>query len=104
MDVLVNFKGGPCDGTLAHLDDSTFGTGTTTCQGQVYDLTDEGGGLYTATVHEYSALGAANPTGIPDAGARSAWHVFLHTIGRKVPDQINASARMRIQLRALGRR
>lgn len=49
-------------------------------------------------------IGDLNPTGVPDAGARSAWREFLHAIGRTVPDQVNASRRMRIQLRALGRR
>lgn len=52
----------------------------------------------------HGPLGDLNPTGVPDAGARSAWREFLHAIGRTVPDQVNASKRIRIQLRALGRR
>ena len=104
MAASVLFQGGPCDGKRAEFDEADVGTGTVSCGGQLYDLHSDGGGFYTATVHELSGVGAANPTGIPDGGARSAWRRFLHTIGHKVPDQINASKRMRIQLRALGRR
>ena len=104
MAASVIFKGGPCDNKRAEFDDADVAGGTVECGGQVYELQDDGGGFYTATVREAGGVGTVNPTGVPDGGARSAWRRFLHVIGRQVPDQINASKRMRTQLRALGRR
>lgn len=98
------YDGGPCAGQRQHFDSSVIAGDTIRCGGAVYDLSGGVAGFYHATYREQGGFSDANPTGIPDAGTRSAWRRFLHVVGREVPDQINASKRARIRLRAAGKR
>lgn len=104
----ILFQGGPCNGDFKPYDESQQTAGLTTCNGQVYKLYRGDEGNYLALLPGAQPPSQSAYAGLADAvtpdDVLGAWEYFRNAVGRKVPDDVNRTIRLRRAIRQTGRK